>query len=125
MNHWIAIALGGSIGACLRYATTLWTRNTWDAHFPYGTLVVNVVGSFLLGFLIIVLTQKIATPMWLRQLLFVGVLGAFTTFSTFSVETVELFQAGKQLFAVQNIVFNLVGSVVAALLGLSLGKMLV
>jgi len=124
MNHWLAIALGGSIGACLRYAVSLWSRSTWGENFPYGTLMVNIVGSFLLGFLVIVLSQKFATPLWLRQLLFVGVLGAFTTFSTFSVESVELFQAGKEWFALKNIAYNLFGSVLAAAAGLYLGKIL-
>jgi len=86
--------------------------------------MVNIVGSFLLGFLVIVLSQKFATPLWLRQLLFVGVLGAFTTFSTFSVESVELFQAGKEWFALKNIAYNLFGSVLAAAAGLYLGKIL-
>lgn len=124
MNHWIAIALGGSIGACLRYAVSLWSSNTWGTNFPYGTLIVNVVGSFLLGFLLIMLTQKVVTPLWMRQLLFVGVLGAFTTFSTFSVESMELFRAGKELLAFKNMAFNLFGSVLAAAAGLYLGKML-
>lgn len=125
MNHWFAIAIGGSIGAVLRYAVSLWSRSAWGVNFPYGTLIVNVVGSFLLGFLVIVLTQKVATPIWMRQLLFVGVLGAFTTFSSFSLESVELFQAGKELIALKNMAFNLIGSVLAAALGLYVGKMLI
>ena len=124
MNQLLAIALGGSVGAVLRYLVTVWSRNSWGLAFPYGTLLVNVIGSFLLGFLVIILTQKFATPIWLRQLLFVGVLGAFTTFSTFSLETVELLQAGKEWIALKNMAYNLFGSVLAAAAGLTLGKML-
>jgi len=125
MNHWLAIALGGSIGACLRYGVSLWSKNIWGTGFPYGTLIVNVLGSFLLGFLMMVLTHKFATPAWLKQLLFVGVLGAFTTFSTFSLESMQLLQAGKELLAAKNIAFNLIGSIVAAATGLYLGKILI
>jgi len=124
MNHWLAIALGGSIGACLRYAVSLWSQSAWSSDFPYGTLIVNIVGSFILGLLTIVLIQKVEASEWLRLFLFVGVLGAFTTFSTFSVETVSLFQDGKEIIALKNMAFNLFGSVLAAAGGLYLGKLI-
>jgi len=127
MNHWLAIACGGALGAVLRYAVSKseWIQNLGSEHFPTGTLVVNVVGSFALGLLIVLLVQKYASLEWLRLFLFVGVLGAFTTFSTFSVETVNLFIAGKQATALWNMSLNLFASVAAAALGLYIGKTLV
>ncbi len=127
MNHWLAIASGGALGAVLRYAVSKaeWVQSLGSSHFPTGTLVVNVVGSFLLGLLIILLVQKYTTVEWLRLFLFVGVLGAFTTFSTFSVESVNLFVDGKQATAMWNMFLNLFASVAAAALGLYLGKALV
>lgn len=127
MNHWLAIACGGALGAMLRYAVSKaeWVQNLGSSHFPTGTLIVNVVGSFALGLLIVLLVQKYTTVEWLRLFLFVGVLGAFTTFSTFSVETVNLFMAGKHATALWNMSLNLFASVAAAALGLYLGKTLV
>jgi len=127
MINWLAIAGGGAIGAILRYSISKaeWSQSLGSEYFPSGTLIVNVLGSFLLGFLVILLIQKYATAEWLRLFLFVGVLGAFTTFSTFSVESVELFVSGKQTTALWNMALNLFGSVFAAALGLYLGKILV
>jgi len=122
MTHWLAIALGGSIGACLRYSVTLWSQQQWGNDFPYGTLIVNILGSFLLGLLVLVVSQKFSNTLWLRQFLFIGVLGAFTTFSTFSYETMELFQSDQAILALKNMFFNLFGSVLAAAAGLYLGK---
>jgi len=84
--------------------------------------VVNVLGSFILGLLVILLVHKYTTVEWLRLFLFVGVLGAFTTFSTFSVETVNLFMDGKQSIALWNMSLNLFASIAAAAIGLYIGK---
>lgn len=126
MNNWLAVASGGAIGAVLRYALTKakWVQDIGNAYFPTGTLIANVLGSFILGFLIILLTEKFATQDWLRLFLFVGVLGAFTTFSTFSVESIELFLLGKRFIAFCNVTLNLFACLFAAASGLYLGKML-
>ncbi|MBT8141764.1 MAG: fluoride efflux transporter CrcB [Gammaproteobacteria bacterium] len=127
MNHWLAIGAGGAVGAILRYAITKadLVQDMGSAYFPSGTLIVNVFGSFLLGLLIIVLSQKFAAPDWVRLFLFVGVLGSFTTFSTFSVETIELFELGKHSIALWNMLLNLFGSLLAAAAGLYLGKLVI
>ena len=87
------VALGGALGAVARYGITGWVVRGVGASFPWGTLVVNVVGSFLLGFSVRYLEFMVASPE-LRAAVAVGFLGAFTTFSTYSYETVVLLQEG-------------------------------
>jgi CrcB protein len=86
-----AVAVGGACGALLRYYAGLWLNR---AEFPYGTLAVNLVGSFLIGFLVLyALRQKWPDPAYLFAV--TGVLGGFTTFSAFSFENLEMVQDGK------------------------------
>jgi len=84
----VAIAIGGALGAVLRYGLLVWTQ-TWSAGFPYGTLLVNVVGSLMAGIVTIVLMEKLALDSVMRGFILVGLLGSLTTFSTFSLETVH------------------------------------
>ncbi len=99
MNTIIAVALGGSIGAVIRHYTILLFT------FPFGTLFVNIVGSFLMGILIETLALKFNLSLEVRAFIATGFLGAFTTFSTFSldvfklVETNQYMQAGLYVFA--------------------------
>lgn len=89
----LVVGLGGALGAVARYFATEWMRTAAGASFPWGTLAVNVVGSFALGFVLIWL-QSVAPTAQARQFVAVGFLGSFTTFSTFSYETVTLIRAG-------------------------------
>ena len=89
---WIACA--GALGALARYGLSGWVQDLYPGTFPWGTLAVNVLGCFLLGFAFRVL-QLSALPPALRGAVTIGFLGAFTTFSTFSFETVELIQDGR------------------------------
>jgi len=118
----IAIMLGGSLGAISRYLISTWINNKIDANFPFGTLSVNVVGSFLMGFLAMWLVEKIGLNPLLRLALFVGFLGAFTTFSTFSMETFNLFEEGLALRALLNMLINVSFTVLAVWMGVLLGK---
>ncbi len=118
----IAIMLGGSLGAISRYLISTWINNKIDANFPFGTLSVNVVGSFLMGFLAMWLIEKIGLNPLLRLALFVGFLGAFTTFSTFSMETFNLFEEGLALRALLNMLINVSFTVLAVWIGVLLGK---
>lgn len=113
----LAIALGGALGALGRYGVTSWAAHAFGRAFPYGTLAVNVIGSLVLGFLLVVLNERSGLPAELRGLLLVGFLGAFTTFSTFSMDTVQLLQEGAALRAGANVFLNVSLCVGAAWLG--------
>lgn len=118
-----AIAIGGAIGACLRFAVGEWTLHLFGRAFPFGTLLVNILGSFVIGLLYgLLITEQIAPNPW-RIFIGIGVLGAFTTFSTFSMDTVLLLQQGDWLKAIANVVLNLVLCLTLAWLGLKLGSM--
>lgn len=106
MRYWVALGVHGVVGR----------------GFPWGTLVVNVVGSLLMGLLFVWLTERSSVgPEW-RALLLVGFLGAFTTFSTFSLETVHLISEAAYLKAGLNMLVSVVACVMAAGLGMLLAR---
>ncbi|HCG9847023.1 TPA: fluoride efflux transporter CrcB [Vibrio parahaemolyticus] len=108
------IALGGAIGACSRYLVSEFCVLLFGRGFPYGTLTVNVVGSFIMGLLIAAFENEIlATEPW-RQVIGLGFLGALTTFSTFSMDNVLLMQQGAFFKMGLNILLNVVLSISAA-----------
>ncbi|MDX1697757.1 MAG: fluoride efflux transporter CrcB [Thiohalobacterales bacterium] len=117
MDKLIAIAAGGAIGALLRYWTSVSVHARLGAGFPYGTLAVNVIGSLLMGFLYIWLTERMIAGPAMRAFLLIGVLGAFTTFSTFSVETLNLLESGQAGRALANVVISVLVCVAAAAVG--------
>jgi len=94
----VFVALGGALGALARYGLSGWAYDRLGEAFPWGTLVVNVVGCLALGFVIRWLHVAAVAP-GMRPFLTIGLLGAFTTFSTFSYETVALVQEGQWLRA--------------------------
>ena len=117
----MAVALGGALGAVSRYLISGWVNAlARDSSFPLGTLLVNVVGSFLVGILMAVGNDE----RWslLRHLLGAGFLGALTTFSTFSYETVYALRAGEMRVALANVSSSLVLALTACWLGLLLGE---
>ncbi|EGQ7779358.1 fluoride efflux transporter CrcB [Vibrio parahaemolyticus] len=114
------IALGGAIGACSRYLVSEFCVLLFGRGFPYGTLTVNVVGSFIMGLLIAAFESEIlATDPW-RQVIGLGFLGALTTFSTFSMDNVLLMQQGAFFKMGLNILLNVVLSISAAWIGFQL-----
>ncbi|ELI5413104.1 fluoride efflux transporter CrcB [Vibrio parahaemolyticus] len=114
------IALGGAIGACSRYLVSEFCVLLFGRGFPYGTLTVNVVGSFIMGLLIAAFESEIlATEPW-RQAIGLGFLGALTTFSTFSMDNVLLMQQGAFFKMGLNILLNVVLSISAAWIGFQL-----
>ncbi len=120
----IAIAGGGALGALLRYGVANGLHALLGRGFPYGTLAVNLVGSFLMGLLFVLLNERlVVAPEW-RGFLLVGLLGALTTFSTFSIETLLLIQQADYAKALLNVVSNLLLCLVAVWAGLMLGRQL-
>ena len=118
----IAIAAGGALGALLRFGVSTGVHTAFGRAFPYGTLTVNVFGSLVMGFLYILLLERVAEAVEWRAFLLIGLLGAFTTFSTFSVETLALVEAGELLKALLNIFLSVVLCLGAAWLGVVLGR---
>jgi CrcB protein len=104
---YIFVALGGAVGSSMRYFIMQIATNLLGKSFPFGTLAVNVIGSFFLGMLYALVQQDNVENTGLRALIGIGLLGAFTTFSTFSLETVLLIQHGDILKASLNVFFNL------------------
>lgn len=87
------VALGGAFGSVLRYLTNVGVMRLIGPGFPYGTLIVNIAGSFAMGFLVVILAHKDATR--LAPLLMTGLLGGFTTFSAFSLDTLTIWERGQ------------------------------
>ncbi|PCH66059.1 MAG: fluoride efflux transporter CrcB [Gammaproteobacteria bacterium] len=124
MQQILAIAGGGALGAVLRFGMSNVVYRMLGRDFPYGTLAVNVLGSLLMGFLFVVLLERIVVSAEWRAALLVGLLGAFTTFSTFSFETLALFEGGEPVKAITNIALSVFLCLAATWLGLSLGRQL-
>jgi len=117
----IFVALGGALGAAARFWTAEFIHVFFERGFPLGTMIVNVVGSFLMGFLVIVLLQKFSHDLELRSFFLVGLLGAYTTFSTFALDTFNLFVDGKFGFALLNIALSVILCIIAAGFGVYFG----
>ena len=115
------IALGGAAGAVARYLVTGWTQSLLDTTMPWGTFVVNVSGSFLLGLAFRTLQVSTVSPE-MRALVAIGLLGAFTTFSTFSLETVTLLQEGAWGRATAYVAGSVVLGIAGVLAGISVAS---
>ncbi|MCF6190045.1 MAG: fluoride efflux transporter CrcB [Cocleimonas sp.] len=122
LSQALVIMLGGSLGALMRFVVSSSITEKLGTSFPYGTLTVNVIGSFVMGFLAMFLVERMGLDPLLRLGIFVGFLGAFTTFSTFSMETLNLFEQGESLRALVNMFVSVAFSVLAVWLGVLLGK---
>ena len=111
--HWLAVAVGGALGAMARYAVSIWVFNYSSDKFPYATLSVNVLGSFIMGLLFVIIIERAALPAEMRSLLMVGFLGAFTTFSTFSLDALSLWQNGHFFVALVYVLATVILCLVA------------
>ena len=119
---WMAVALGGAFGSVARYGAGLAARQLAPG-WPWGTLFVNVLGSFAIGLLFAWFAARPA-PEWVRLGLITGVLGGFTTFSAFSVETLELLRSGGASAALVYVAVTLVAGLAACAAGLWMGRLL-
>jgi CrcB protein len=115
---YILVAIGGASGASLRFFISQLILNWLGKGFPFATLVVNISGSLLMGFLYGLIEQLNLEIQVYRTLIGIGFLGAFTTFSTFSLDTLLLFQQGEIIKAMLNIMLNVTLCVLAAALGI-------
>jgi len=123
MFNYVAIAIGGAFGACLRYALSEWMLLLFGRAFPFGTLLVNILGAFAIGVLYgLLLSEQIHPNPW-RIFIGIGVLGAFTTFSTFSLDTLLLIQQGDIVKAALNVLLNVFLCITLTWLGLKLGTL--
>lgn len=117
--NWIAVAIGGSCGALIRYALSQWLIRK----FPMGTFVVNVVGCLLIGFFVALAVKTKWPGPTLQAFLVGGLLGSLTTFSTFAYQTIELGREFSLSLAFFNLASNLIVGLLLVWFGLSLGEM--
>ena len=117
MQNILIIGVGGFFGAIVRYAVGLWIGQKWGRSFPLGTFFINMSGSFLIGFLMALFTERLMiNPQW-RMFLVIGFLGAYTTFSTFEYETGALIRDSEWLIASLNVVLSVTTGFAALKLG--------
>ncbi len=113
----LSVGIGGFIGAILRFSISTWVGRATTTAFPWGTLSVNILGSFFIGFLFLYFQQSNFSPTQ-KALFITGLLGALTTFSTFSLDTVLLMEKEFYLKAFVNVMLNVLFSIMATLLGM-------
>ncbi len=111
-KYLLLVALGGASGAVARYLVATGVHAWWKWSFPVGTLMVNLVGSALIGLVFVLIERQVIHPDW-RGVLMVGFLGAFTTFSTFSLEVIHLLEQGRSLVALGYVLASVCCCVVA------------
>lgn len=119
--RYVAIAVGGAIGALLRYGVSGLAYNLFGETFPWGTLSVNLLGCFLIGLLWQVFEQTTLSPQ-LRALIFVGGLGAFTTFSTYGLESLNLLRDGQVRLSLLNVLGSNVLGISCVFLGVVVAR---
>ena len=123
MKEYLWVGLGGGLGSVLRHALSVFSLHRWGMAFPYGTLLVNVTGSFVIGLFAVLCGPggrwEVPLPFW--QWAVIGFLGGFTTFSSFSLQTLELVHRGEPWAAAGNVGLNLFGCLLAVAGGFWLG----
>ncbi|HXG03668.1 MAG TPA: fluoride efflux transporter CrcB [Candidatus Binatia bacterium] len=125
MERLLLVAVGGGIGSALRYVVSVVAARGIGSDFPYGTLLVNLVGSFFIGLVQELGAEALLLPDSTRLFLATGMLGGLTTYSTFSYETVRLLQAGAWPQAWINVVVTTAGCLGFCFLGIAAARLLV
>lgn len=121
---YLSVALGGAVGAMLRYGLSGWVQSATGFAFPFGTLAVNILGSFVLGAAMQLGTGRFLLSVETRLLITTGFCGSLTTFSTFSYETLVLLEDQQWQSAAGNILLNVVVCLTAAYLGIVTARLL-
>jgi CrcB protein len=124
MRTIVAIGIAGALGALARYGVGGLILNRSAPAFPWETFVVNITGSFVLGFVFTLMTEQLTTAPWLRTAITVGFVGAYTTFSTLSFETYRLLEDGALGLALANVLGSVSAGLVAVYLGVVAGRAL-
>ena len=114
IDTYLAIGIGGFIGAILRAYTAGVINHAFKHNIPFGTMAVNLIGSFVLGVLIGLIQYQIIQNPYLKSLLTTGMMGAFTTFSTFAIESFFLIKNGLIIESLVYILLNVIGSIILA-----------
>jgi CrcB protein len=120
----VPTAVAGALGAVARYGLDGLISRRAPTSFPWGTFVINVSGSFLLGTVFVAMTERFRPDPWLRSALTIGFLGAYTTFSTFSLETYRLVEDGAYGLAIANALGSLAAGLAAVYAGVVIGRAL-
>ena len=124
MQNFFIVGIGGFLGAIARYVVALWIGQNWGRSIPLGTFIINISGSFLIGLVMPLFTERfMVNPQW-RLFFAVGFLGAYTTFSTFEFETGGLIRDGEWILAILNVVLSVVVGFMALKLGEIIAKSL-
>jgi CrcB protein len=124
LRFWL-ICLGGAVGTAARYGLQTWAKDAFGPTFPWGTLGVNLIGSFLISLIMVVGLETQAMSVTTRMALVTGVMGGFTTYSSFNYETMGLLLDGSPKLAAANVAATLLGCWIAGALGYWVGKKLV
>lgn len=124
MNHILLVAFGGALGSVCRYLVGIGALRLMGPSFPWGTLTVNVAGSFAIGVLAELIVARFGASAELRLLLITGFLGGFTTFSAFALDAVTLFERGASLAATTYLFLSIGASIAAAIAGIGLMRSL-
>ena len=124
MLKYIMIGVGGCAGSIARYMVGNYIGSRLGIRFPYGTFVINMSGSFLIGFILVLLSRTTASQNW-RYLIPIGFIGAYTTFSTFEWETLRAIQEGTPMIGLLNVGLSVVLGFIAVWGGYELGRVVV
>ncbi len=119
--EYLVIGIGGFLGANTRYLAAGWAARRFGATFPYGTFIINISGSFILGFFMAFLRDRAFIHPNYRLFFAIGFLGAYTTFSTFTYESLRLLQDGSILLGFTNILASIIIGLVGVFIGFVLG----
>jgi len=119
---YIIVGIGGALGSVLRFWVGSYIGGRLGSRFPYGTFVINVTGSFLIGMIVTIMAEKTEWSANWRYLIPIGFIGGYTTFSAFEYETFRLFQDGQMLSAVLNVTLSVVVGFVGVWAGMAAGR---